>query len=495
MNDRVPASWASRLSRRSVSIAVVFFWLVLVSVTALYPCLPAQEPGGEIMALSRIDYALLSIAHPEAIWNQWTGGGEPGSYWTDRHQSVIAALLLSVVSLGIGLTVWIAAGQVLQWGEATMYCTSLVTGYCAIHVVRYPIVLSGYAPSSASILSALFLLSLFLGALGIWRRTAPVANDNTEPLDTDDFRFGWRRRLFGMTCCASLVVVALYVVGSLTPTPDNEIQIPSQRSTAEILINEFTCSDSTRSAIAPMASKGASTIVFLAASYLLWNAASRQTGLVPASLMIFLFVSTPSLVELCRLGRPEPLVAACFGGLVYWIHKPRSEGQRARGLYSMSPLLVMMLAPVIEWVVFVFLAVSHSPEPALHSLLRMGGLSPHWTIPWMGCAAVGVSVARKRHVVALTAAAAFSMVVIGIAIQRDDRFWIPLTTFVAIPVAYGLRWLLDHQPGWLGLLVWSLVLIVTCVNLFTWPTMDNRILAPISSFQSSHFVMEGRVWG
>lgn len=81
--------------------------------------------------------------------------------------------------------------------------------------------------------------------------------------------------------------------------------------------------------------------------------------------------------------------------------------------------------------------------------------------------------------------------VLSLICNAPDRSWVPALSFFALPVASGVSWLLNNQHRIVGLIAWCSIMVVSLVNASYWPTMDNRLLAPIDWLVTENWLVYG----
>jgi len=520
------------LMYRSASLLGNTIWIVLSVATLLYPCLPARDPNGEVFALSRFDFALLYLTSPETLWLQWTAG-LPLDYWTVRFESVVIALVWGALFSLVGTVLlgppkrggwdreesWIS-----QWGTRFVFGYSSLQGVFAIqmlffhHPRLFVSLLILFAVSIAVYVARnrFFSLATFYGEVAL-----EVLSKPNEDRSLDQ---AWKRRLFGMATISCCLLATFHMLGALVPSVDVEIReerwvntihlyeqtVAPNYSTQESLqdtnesdwsaigqidsvvistleamqIDARSLKDASRSstqvmacpAIYPalLASKLISVVVGIAGFVMIWELARRIYGRLPAMMMLLLLLATPSLLELGRLGRMEWVVTSQCAAIVSVLLR--------RGATAKFPrwLVIMILAiPSYDWLLSLWYQSVSLETSRMGTLIRFAGFSTLYPIPWVACLVIGmVSKPTRVHTVLFSIGSGIFLV-LGLVGSVPDRSWIPVLSFFALPVASGVAWLLDHQNRLVGLLAWSGILITSLMNTAYWPTMENRILAPI----------------
>lgn len=110
--------------------------IVFLAATVLYPCIPFPDPMGETVFLSRLDYVLAVLGHPEAVWGQWLGEGD-GPRFFDRVPILLRAVATVAVCWSLGR--WLVALDRLErhMPRVAHFAMSIIVGYVIVNVAMY----------------------------------------------------------------------------------------------------------------------------------------------------------------------------------------------------------------------------------------------------------------------------------------------------------------------------------------------------------------------
>ena len=517
---------------RSASLLGNTIWIALSVATLLYPCLPARDPNGEVFALSRFDFALIYLASPEALWLQWTAG-LPLNYWAVRGTTVAIALVWIVV---LGLVGVLCLGgperHEPQQNESRIafWSLGLVLGYSILQAVFNA---QEWLPTINKLPITVILLAIVPIASFVWRTRHRELDSQTivdsknasgsQPAD-QSLDKPWKRRLYGLATISCVLLAIIHIVGAMVPSVDVQVRNQKWVSTADAYEQQSASNmmlhseggDTKKATLAIsgqldavaylsmatlqvdvrksssgliesspsygvssvypalLASKLVDVIIGIAGFLVIWGRARECSGRVPAIIMLMLILSTPATLELGRLGRVEWLATSQLAAIISVVSR-RSEATRARSWFLVSILSI----PVLGW----FLSLSTQPVipevDRLGALLRFVGFSTLFAIPWIGCLVIGTLTRRTKSHFVLVGAGAGLFIILSFICRTPDRSWIPVLSFFALPVASGASWLLENQNRFIGFIVWFGIMVVSLVNAAYWPTMENRVLAPV----------------
>jgi hypothetical protein len=352
----------------------------------------------------------------------------------------------------------------------------------------------------------------------------------------------WKRRLFGLATLSCLALITIHVVGAMIPSVDVQVRnqkwvktthlvkvtrapnlaLPieeeedtsnhrfeslgqldpvaylSMLSIPRSITNRTLDRNTSLLSVATvypalLASKLLDVFVGIAGFLLLWGRAKEVSGKVPAMFMLMLLLATPATLELGRLGRIEWIVTSQVAALIA-VTSLRSIPTILSGSPAINRpwlLIAVVSIPLLEWF------FSLSIQPIIHeanridAILRFLGFSTLFTIPWVACLVIGLVSSQTRLQIAYAGAGVGFFVVMSLICSAPDRSWVPALSFFALPVASGVSWILSNQHRIVGLIAWCSIMVVSLVNASYWPTMENRILAPIDWLVSEQWLVYG----
>lgn len=383
-------------------------------------------------------------------------------------------------------------------------------------------------------LLALYLAANFFAARSRPRESKPssieMEADATSVADPDrTLAVAWKRRLYGLSIIGSVYVVVAYIVGAMVPSVDLRVREERWVQTAQNYEQNFAPEKYTapaartllaervlkawswdtvayttlgvmgtnirstvREAIliegsgqldtkavpagytAFLASKLVAVVVGLAGLLLFAHLVRGLYGKVPAMLLLFLLLTTPSLLELARAGRPE---FAALGPIAVVVTIFIRYQTRQRGIAW--PLIALVSLALWDWLSALSMESPNVEQAGFGTILRFAGISSLFAIPWTACVVIGLHVKPSRKSLQLFAVGLGVFVFLGMLLARPDRCWIPVLGLIIPVAAHGIAWLLENQHRFFGIVGWSGMMVVGLVNASYWPLMENRILAPV----------------
>jgi hypothetical protein len=535
---------------RSASLLGNTVWIALTVATCLYPCLPARDPNGDVFALSRFDFALIYLASPEALWLQWTAG-LPLDYWAVRGTSFAIAVGWMVILSLVGFLCLGRSRRHLpleRERRLILWTLRLVLGYSILRGVFYiqewlltsvswPISL--LMPTTllmfAGIFGASYLLRTRLEKLDSTRSSNQNNEQEIQPTDLT-LNQSWKRRLYGLATLSCLILITLHIIGAMIPSVDIQVRnqkwvpttyhykqatapnesIHSEEGDASKLRfghvgqldpiaylsmvsmqrdvrdrsrerNESTNRLDVGAAYpALLASKLVDIFVGIAGLLLLWGRAKERSGSAPAMLMLMLLLATPATLELGRLGRMEWIATSQIAAII-----AVSSLRRILTINRPWLLISVLSVPLLEWCLSLSIQPIIPEADRWDAILRFIGFSTLFTIPWVACLVIGIGASPTRLQITHAAVGVGLFMVLSIIFNAPDRSWIPVLSFFALPVASGASWLLNNQNRFVGLFAWCGIMIVSLANASYWPTMENRILAPMEWLVAENWLEYG----
>ncbi|MCE3017241.1 MAG: hypothetical protein ACK56W_12085 [Pirellula sp.] len=222
------------------------------AATVLYPCIPFPDPTGETVFLSRLDYVLAVLGHPEAVWGQWLGAGDAPHFF-DRVPILLRAVATIAVcwSLGRSLVAWDKLEAHMP--RAAHFAISIIIGYLIVNISmsilhRWFRIDHWFWPGLALIISygILWLLKRFRcdcrhpdpkrarGILYLWSLLKSHDEHklkwkqhnitDVEAYSDSTFEVSWKRRLFGLCSISILAVFCIQILGACLPTVDQDVR-------------------------------------------------------------------------------------------------------------------------------------------------------------------------------------------------------------------------------------------------------------------------------
>jgi hypothetical protein len=222
------------------------------AATVLYPCIPFPDPTGETVFLSRLDYLLAVLGHPEAVWGQWLGEGDTPHFF-DRFPILLRAVVTVAVCWSLGR--WLVASDKLesQLPRVAHFAISTLVGYVIVNIAMYILqrwfridhwLWPGLAlilcygilwllkklrcdcrnPNPARVRGILHLLSLLKSHD---ERKLQRTQHNVVEVEANadsTFEVSWKRRLFGLCSISIVAVFCIQLLGACLPTVDQDVR-------------------------------------------------------------------------------------------------------------------------------------------------------------------------------------------------------------------------------------------------------------------------------
>jgi hypothetical protein len=497
---------------RLASVLGVLVGVLLTAATALYPCLPAREPSGEVFALSRFDYALVYLAQPETIWAQWTNNGPWDLRGIRIHAVLPFAFQLAAISL-VGLSLVVPIRSYQKGSRLSTLSLAYIVGYVLCRCLHYPQwAVMKQVTTAGNVTLILLIVGVSLGIGRFHRERTSRRMTLLEPKPDDSLDQSWKRRLMGLFVIGLVAVGLLQVLGAMLPSVDEGVRMgtwwqtihANEKTSGTFVPSSWTDFDGLAHfwidltntnwranietdawlngqslgtpAHYPVLISSKLTLfgALVAGHCLLWCACRKYMGKLPSLVTLFLLVVTPALVELSRFGRHECLVYAGLAGIVFLISTRSFQDRR------MWIVIGVCAIPLLEHMFTVARLPKNEQELWIDPIMRFLGFSSLYSVPFVACVVLGAIVRRTRTIAGLVVMGCLLFLLIGLIASKSDRSWVPSIALLAIPMAFGVDWLLDHQTRWVGLPMWGSILVLSIVNVAVWPTMENRILAPAS---------------
>lgn len=525
---------------RSASILGNVFWIAFTVATLLYPCLPARDPNGEFFALSRFDFALVYLASPEALWLQWTAG-LPLDFWPVRGGAVATAMVW-LVALSLAGALFLGGrrqrvplgneGWIAFWSMRLVFGFSILHGIC---LLQAPLPVNVFAYVTVGLMVAM-PLAIYLWRTKFRRLQRQESSSShkaiAEQVVDKSLDQPWKRRLYGLATIACILLVAVHMVGSMVPSVDRQVRNQKWVNTAHAY-EQFTAPNIDRLeddgsfngkrelgigqidpiaylsmalmqhevrhgkikqnapseslGVSPaytslLASKLVHIIVGIAGFLIVWNGVRHQYGRAVAAMLLMLILSTPALLELGRLGRIEWIATSQVAAIITLLNRPRYALERKHWF-----IVIVLAIPMLEWLMSLSSPSTIPPADQLSATLRFIGFSSLFTAPWVACWVIGVFTKREAKQFAFVGSGIGIFVLLSWIVNAPDRSWIPALGLFVLSVAGGIKWLLESQIRFIGLIAWCGVMVIGLVNAAYWPTMDNRILAPVEWLVREHW--------
>jgi hypothetical protein len=124
------------ISRTALVLSLGGIVFLFFAATAMYPCFPFPDPTGETVFLSRLDYVLAVLGHPEAVWGQWLGESD-GLYFFDRVPILLRVIVTVAVCWSLGR--WLVALDKLapHMPRVAHFAISILVGYVIVNIAMY----------------------------------------------------------------------------------------------------------------------------------------------------------------------------------------------------------------------------------------------------------------------------------------------------------------------------------------------------------------------
>lgn len=436
-----------------------------------------------------------------------------------------------------------------------LWALRLVLGYSILRGVffiqewllkseSWPITL--VVPTTVLMFVAIFVTSYFLrkqsrqqDSIGLLSTQSDTATHSPDL----SLNQSWKRRLYGLATLSCLALFTIHAVGAMIPSVDVQVRnqewvkithlfklniapnlaLPTEEEDASdyrfeslgqldpvaylsmlsmpssvphrtLERNNSTSLLSVASVYpALLASKLVDVFVGIAGFLLLWGRAREVSGKVPAMVMLMLLLATPATLELGRLGRVEWIATSQIAALIA-VSSLRSMPTVvcSKSTITRHWLLISVLSiPLLEWFFSLSLQPTIQEAARIDAVLRFLGFSTLFTIPWVACLLIGLVSSRTRLQITCAGAGVGVFIVMSLICSAPDRSWVPALSFFALPVASGVSWLLNNQHRIFGLIAWCSIIVVSLVNASYWPTMENRLLAPIDWLVSENWFVYG----
>lgn len=529
---------------RSASLLGNTVWIALTVATCLYPCLPARDPNGDVFALSRFDFALIYLASPEALWLQWTAG-LPMDFWAVRAGALATAIVwlfafifAGVVCLGKHHPFETPSNHETRSNESRLafWGMRLIFGFTLFQAICF---LLPWLPTSFFTNVSVSLMVAIPLVACLWRRKLRRSQNHADPssdkalVDKADDRSmdqPWKRRVYGLATISCVLLATLHITGSMVPSVDRQVRNQkwvntvhfSEQFRAPHLVQlsqdasfgrekqigridpiafvsltlmqkesrnglQKRDAKSQSLGVSPtytslLASKLIHVIVGIAGFLIVWDGVRDQYGRAVATMLLMLILSTPALLELGRLGRIEWIATSQFAAIITLLDRRRDDLGRKHWF------IVMILAiPLLEWLMSLSSPSSYPSKDHVSATLRFIGFSSLFTVPWVSCWLIGSFTQREAKQLGFIGAGIGIFIALSWIGHTPDRSWIPALSLFVFSAARGIKWLFENQFRSIGLLGWCGVIVISLVNAAYWPTMDNRILAPVEWLVREHW--------
>jgi hypothetical protein len=529
---------------RSASLLGNALWIALSVATCLYPCLPARDPNGDVFALSRFDFALVYLASPEALWLQWTAG-LPMDFWAVRAGALATAIVwlfafifAGVVCLGKHHPFETLSNHETRSNESRLafWGMRLIFGFTLFQAICF---LLPWLPTSFFTNVSVSLMVAIPLVACLWRRKLRRSQNHADPssdkafvdkADDGSMDQPWKRRVYGLATISCVLLATLHITGSMVPSVDRQVRNQKWINTVHsseqfraphleqlsqdasfgrekqigridpIAFVSLTLmqkesgnglqkrdAKSQSLGVSPtytslLASKLIHVIVGIAGFLIVWDGVRDQYGRAVATMLLMLILSTPALLELGRLGRIELIATSQFAAIITLLDRRRDDFGRKHWF------IVMILAiPLLEWLMSLSSPSSYPSKDHMSATLRFIGFSSLFTVPWVSCWLIGSFTQREAKQLGFIGAGIGIFIALSWIGHTPDRSWIPALSLFVFSAARGIKWLFENQFRSIGLLGWCGVIVISLVNAAYWPTMDNRILAPVEWLVREHW--------
>lgn len=360
-------------------LLVVCYVLGMLAV----PCLPMTDAMEQPIAVSRLEFWLIHVSVPSAIWWRWTDGFQPLCF-TDR-------LPVFAIASAWLIACWILGRLTLRCDPINMSLLAMKRNFLALILgqswLAFLVFLHGTFLGTQATHLWLILISIvsaILWCIGNILSTASNLDSSLKPLQTPksamvpdtSFDTSIRRRMIGVLFLAIAWLSFVHVYGATVPTSDQEVRngnwwlakhslqdgrlhyrhdnieanepagwtMPSL-ACVSILDSWFAgASESNenwkeqrlerrgRLRFGVVSGKLIQAILFVAAIFLLGVQLSEQWGVLPSLFVTFLLIATPGIAELSRIGRTECLAGAWAIAMLCIWQTIRSESREGRPL-------------------------------------------------------------------------------------------------------------------------------------------------------------------
>jgi hypothetical protein len=315
----------------------------------IYPCVPVQTPSGEAVPISRGEYLILYASAPSVYFWQWTGGTHEIEF-LDRLPvlAIAGAWLLPAWMVGMLAIQNLGGNSHLRFFERTNLSFLVGTVLLQEIALVYGTLVEVHSLPILWCITGIAAAGIFLAY-----RKSHLSNRSTKILGTsDDASFGnaWFRRLYGLMFLTTLWLGCYQLAANFVSSIDLEVRFtdgwtvkhaiqenrlrvqplnleanrPSGFALTDLVCatisnwiqspSQLTHDDSeddnsamSHRRLASIAGKWIRGWVGLSGMLFVSLVTSRLWGALPGLFLLFLFVSTPGIVELTRLGRIESL--------------------------------------------------------------------------------------------------------------------------------------------------------------------------------------------
>lgn len=360
-------------------------FLVLCYVLGMLavPCLPMTDAMEQPIAVSRLEFWLIHVSVPSAIWWRWTDGFQP-IWFTDR-------LPVFVLASAWVITCWILGRLTLRCdpintrlSATKRNCLALFIGHSWLALIVF---LHGTFLGPQATLSLLLFISIVSATLWCIGNTLSAASNLDPSLKTSQtqkssgvpdtsFETSIRRRMIGVLFLAIAWLSVVQFYGATVPTSDQELRngnwwlanhalqdgqlhyrhdnlesnepagwtMPSLACVS--ILDSWSAGESEsnenwkekrlerrgRLRLGVVSGKLIQAIMCVAAIFLLGVHLSERWGVLPSLFVTFLLIATPGIAELTRFGRTECLAGAWAIAMLCIWQTIRSESRHGRPL-------------------------------------------------------------------------------------------------------------------------------------------------------------------
>jgi hypothetical protein len=510
------------ISRTALVLSLGGIVFLFFAATALYPCFPFPDPTGETVFLSRLDYVLAVLGHPEAVWGQWLGESD-GLHFFDRVPILLRVVVTVAVCWSLGR--WLVALDKLEphMPRVAHFAISILVGYVIVNFAMY--ILQRWFqidhwlwPGMALIFcyGVLWLLKIRDEHRLTWKQHNVIG---VEAKDDPTFQVSWKRRLFGLCSIGIVAVFCIQILGACIPTVDQDVRRDVwwhlvsksregnadagdfQKEDAKIRTNWLSTKamptidyasvlwlwESSHRSNGPnhrgssaelpsyltavVTGKVMVTVVAWLGFVLIAAYASEAYGKLPALLILLLLGCTPCFIELERLGRVESIygvIMASIPMVVRYSHRS--------GIVPIGCLAVLSL-PMLVWITNCFMISSDLEYLRPEAMARFVGFSMLHAVAFVPLVIAGLCRRDGGMERWMAAIAMCIFVIMGLICAKMDRCWVPCLCLLSFAAARGISILVRDQPGWLGLPMWVCIMLFAVVDGVALPTIDNRVFA------------------
>ena len=495
--------------------------ILFLVATLLYPCMPFPDPMGATVFLSRFDYALVVLGHPEAVWEQWRGGSD-GLFFFERIPILLRAAATIAICWSLGRLLVSFDKLESHLSRVAHFAISIITGYVLVNVVLF--ILQRWFridhwvwPASALLLCyvVLWLLKERCSFRLQWQQ-----RDSTEIKVENDltFQFSWKRRLFGLTSIGLVAVFCIQILGACIPTVDQEVRrdvwwrlvsksregrvdtttiqredaksrqswlssraLPTIDFASALWLWESSHEKSPNHVVSPsplpsfltamVTSKVMVTVVTWIGFMFLAIYSSEAYGKLPAIVGLMLLGCTPCFIELARLGRVESIYGISMASLPIVVQYSRRSGVVPIGCIAVLSL------PLMVWMNNCYWTPSELEYLRPEGMARFVGFSTLYAVAFVPLVMLGVCSRKGRMERWMAAIAMIVFLIAGLLCEKMDRCWVPSLCLLSFAAIRGISIVMRDQPSWLGLPIWLVILLFAMVDGVALSTIDNRIFA------------------